>query len=62
MPKQIKGLAGRKPPVLSPDHSDIDTWLTQLMPGIQPLAAALDQLICRTHPDATYAVKRMHAH
>ena len=62
MPKQIKGLAGRKPPALSPDHSEIDNWLTQLMPNIQPLATALDDAICRTLPNAAFAVKRMRAH
>ena len=61
MPKQIKGLAGRKPPALSPDHDEIDVWVTQLMPNIQPLAAALDKTICRALPNATYAVKRMRA-
>jgi hypothetical protein len=62
MPKQIKGLAGRKPPELSPEHGEIDAWIPQLMPCIQPLAAALDATICRTLPDAMYAVKRMRAH
>jgi hypothetical protein len=62
MPKQVKGLAGRKPPALSSDHSGIDAWMTQLMPRIQPLAAALDEAICRALPDAEYAVKRMRAH
>ena len=62
MPKQVKGLAGRRPPALSPDHHEIDVWLTQLMPRIQPLAAALDEAICSTLPDLTFAVKRMRAH
>ena len=62
MPKQIKGLAGRKPPALSPDHSEVDAWISQLMPRIQPLARALDETICRTLPEAAYAVKRMRAH
>lgn len=62
MPKQIKGLAGREPPTLSPDHDGIEAWITQLMPRVQPLAAALDEVICRILPNATYAVKRMRAH
>lgn len=62
MPKEIKGLAGRKPLPLSPNHSEIDAWITQLMPRVQPLAAAVDNAICQTLPDASYAVKRMRAH
>lgn len=62
MPKQIKGLAGRKPPTLTADHTPIEAWITQLMPGIQPLVTALDETICEALPNATYAVKRMRAH
>ena len=62
VPKQVKGLAGRRPPALTPGHDEIDAWIGQLMPRVQPLVAALDDAICRTLPDALYAVKRMRAH
>jgi len=58
MPKVIKGNAGRKPPVPSADHSDIEEWCRHLMPDLQPLVQGLDELIRATVPDLDYAVNR----
>ena len=57
MPKAIKGNAGRKPPVPSADHSDIDAWCRRLVPDLQPLVMYLDELIRATVPGLEYAVK-----
>ena len=58
MPKEIKGNAGRKPPVPSKDHSPIDDWCRHQMPGLQPIVRQLDELIRATVPDLDYAVVR----
>ncbi len=58
MPKVIKGNAGRKPPAPSADHSDIEEWCRHLMPDLQPIIQALDELIRVTVPDLNYAVNR----
>ena len=57
MPKEIKGLAGRKPPEPSASHSDIDDWLGLLMPGLQPIVRQLDEAIRAQIPELQYAVK-----
>jgi hypothetical protein len=62
MPKAIKGNAGRKPPKLSADHSDIDEWCRHLMPDLQPIVQRLDELIRATLPDLDYAVNRKRAY
>ena len=58
MPKTIKGNAGRKPPELSADHSDIEEWCRRLRPDLQPVVQGLDELIRATVPDLDYAVNR----
>ena len=57
MPKAIKGLAGRKPPEPTADHSDIADWCSRLMPDLQPIVRQLDELIRATLPGLHYAVK-----
>jgi hypothetical protein len=57
MPKAIKGIAGRKPPEPSPEHSDIDAWFGRLMPYLQPIVRRLDESIRATLPGLQYAVK-----
>ncbi len=57
MPKEIKGLAARKPPEPSADHSDIDAWLRRQMPNLQPIVQALDEAIRAAIPGLQYAVK-----
>lgn len=57
MPKAIKGIAGRKPPEPSADHSDIDEWFGRLVPYLQPIVKALDESIRALVPEVHYAVK-----
>ncbi len=57
MPKAIKGNAGRKPPVPSANHSDIDVWCRRLMPDLQPIVRRLDESIRATVSGLDYAVK-----
>jgi hypothetical protein len=57
MPKVIKGNAGRKPPLPSADHSDIEDWRRRLMPDLQPIVKWLDESIRATVPGLDYAVK-----
>lgn len=62
MPKFIKGNAGRKPPEPATGHDVVDALLEGQMPAIQPLAKAVDALICAAIPDARFAVTRAHAY
>ncbi len=62
MPKEIKGLSGRKAPVPSTDHDAIDDWFKNTMPSVRPIIEALDELIRATIPDLNYAVKWSKAH
>ena len=57
MPKSVKGNAGRKPPELSADHSAIDDWRRNLVPGLQPLVKQLDESIRATVAGLGFAVK-----
>lgn len=57
MPKEIKGNAGRKPPVPSASHSDIDEWVHRQVPGLQPIVKSLDESIRAAIPDLQFAVK-----
>jgi hypothetical protein len=57
MPKQIKGLAGRRPPTAHSDHSEISTWIAGQMPAVQPLVARLDELVCAGLRSPRFAVK-----
>ena len=57
MPKVIKGIAGRKAPVPSATHSEIDDLCGRLMPDVQPIVRWLDAQICATFPDLDYAVE-----
>jgi hypothetical protein len=62
MPKPIKGNAGRKPPVPSANHSDIDDWCRRLMPDLQPIVERLDESIRATVPGLDYTVNRKRAY
>lgn len=57
VPKEFKGNPRRKPPEPSADHSDVELWFGQLMPGLQPIVRALDEAIRAAIPDLDYAVK-----
>jgi hypothetical protein len=57
MAKEIKGNPRRKPPEPSAEHADIDEWFGGLMPYLQPIVKAVDELIRATLPDLQYGVK-----
>jgi hypothetical protein len=57
MPKQIKGLAGRKPPEPSANDSEIDDWCRRLVPDLQPIVKRLDESIRALVPGLHHAVK-----
>lgn len=58
MPKQIKGIAGRKPPEPAATRADIDDWVQRQMPSLQPLVVRLHDMIEATIPGLQYALKR----
>ncbi len=62
MPKVIKGNAGRKPPVPSANHADIDDWRQHLMPDLQPIVERLDESIRAVIPGLDYTVNRKRAY
>jgi len=57
MPKTIKGNAGRRPPVPSADHSDLDDLFERLVPYLQPIVKDLDESIRAAVPGLHYALK-----
>jgi hypothetical protein len=57
MEKPRKPVAGRKPPVPSESHVDIEDWLRRLMPDLHPIVKRLDGSIRETIPGLQYAVK-----
>ena len=61
MPKTIKGLAGRTPPVASADPDAIAEWCRRQMPALQPLVMQLDELIRGTVRRLEFAIRRNHA-
>src|SRR4051794_30142040 len=61
MPKEIKGLAGRRPPAASADPDAIAVWSRRQMPNLQPLVIELDELIRGTVRGLVYAINRNHA-
>jgi hypothetical protein len=62
MPKARKGEFSGKPPVPTGNHDVIDTWIRGLMPSVQPLVRAIDELICTTLCGLDYAIKWSKAH
>ncbi|MBV8980095.1 MAG: hypothetical protein JO086_04275 [Acidimicrobiia bacterium] len=61
MPKTIKGLAGRTPPVPSADPDAIAEWCRRQMPDLQPLVMQLDELIRGTVQHLDLALQRNRA-
>jgi hypothetical protein len=57
VPKEIKGNPRRRPPEPSASHADIDEWLGNLVPKLQPFVKALDTSIRAAVPGLHYAVK-----
>lgn len=62
MAKFIKGNAGRKPPEPGATHDDVVAWVQTQMPAIQPIVAAVDELICEAIPDPELVIKRGHVY
>lgn len=62
MPKERKAGASRKPPDPAAGHDAIREWIAGCMPAVQPLVAAVDELIRETVPDLQYAIKWAKAH
>jgi hypothetical protein len=56
MAKKRKSNTTRKPPEPS-THAEIEDWISQQMPDLNPIVKHLDQLIRETIPDVQYAVK-----
>ena len=56
MPKEITGIAGRKPPEPSTHHEDIQHWLRRQMPDLQGIVRQLDEEIRAALTDLEYAV------
>jgi hypothetical protein len=57
MGKPHKPSTGRKPPVPSDSHAEIEDWIRRVMPDLHPIVKRLDELICETLPGLQYAVK-----
>ncbi len=57
MNKAPKGNAGRKPPVPSQSHAEIDEWIRRVMPDLHPIVTYVDDLIRESIPGLNYAVK-----
>ena len=62
MDKGRKGVSGRRPPVPSDSHAEIDDWMRRVMPDLQPIVTRLDEMIREALPGAHYAVKWKNAY
>lgn len=57
MPKTPKPNPARKPPEPSESHAEIDAWMKQIMPALQPIVKHIDATIRKTVPDLRYGIK-----
>jgi len=57
MPKQLKPLSNRRPPVPSEGHGDVEHWITRVMPDLHPIVESLDAQIRERLPEVQSAVK-----
>lgn len=57
MPRGPKLDSGRKPPVPTDSHVEIEDWIRRQMPDLNPIVTWLDELIRETVPGLQYAVK-----
>ena len=57
MPRAPKPYTTRKPPVPSDSHAEIEDWIGNSMPRMQPIVRQLDGSIRKTIPDLQYAIK-----
>lgn len=54
---QRKPNSTKRLPVPLENHTSIEDWMKRVMPGLQPLVACLDELICSNIPGLQYAIK-----
>jgi hypothetical protein len=47
----------RKPPVPSDSHAEVEAWIQNVMPRLNPMVTYLDEQIRKTLPGLQYAVK-----
>ena len=57
MPKERSASSSRRPPEPSDSHAEIEEWMGQQMPDLQPIIGHLDETIRKAHPDAHFALK-----
>lgn len=57
MEKARKPLTGRKPPLPTESHAEIEDWLRRVMPDLHPIVERLDAMIREAIPGLRYAVK-----
>lgn len=50
MKKSPRVSTARKPPMPSDSHADIDAWMQNVMPALQPIVKRLDEPIRQTLP------------
>jgi hypothetical protein len=55
--KTPRSSTGRRPPVPTDSHAEIEDWIRSVMPGLHPIVQRLDELIRETIPRLQYAVK-----
>lgn len=57
MPNAPKAESGRKPPVPSDSHAEVDEWMGRVMPELNPVVKRLDEMIRDALPGLQFAVK-----
>ncbi len=57
MDKGRKPTSTRKPPEPSESHAEIDSWISSLMPALQPIVKRLDEMIRDNTTGLRYAIK-----
>ena len=62
MKQARKPNTSRKPPVPSDSHSEVEAWIEQVMPRLNPIVKHLDEQIRKTHSGLQYAIKWKKAH
>ena len=57
MDKTTGSSTGRKAPVPTDSHAEIEDWIRRVMPDLHPIVQRLDELIRETIPGLQYALK-----
>lgn len=57
MNKSRKPYTTRKPPEPSDSHAEIDDWIRNVMPALNPMVTHLDKQIREALPELRYAIK-----